>query len=426
MDTKRRSALDREEPGPGNMRLLYERDNQQWILDYFVKTTGRDRQWFYDERKLPQGTRSYAMIPHQMERLARHKETIAREAESRGHRETALEVYHQAALDYQVAQHALPYDDHPEKIYLHGKLTECFDRVIALSPTPIERVEIPWNGASLGGYFYPLPDRRKAPTVVFINGMDVPKEVYPDALRNPFTARGLNTIVVDGPGQGVSNLRKIRITPDNHERAMQAVLDYLEQRPEVDVNRIACTGFSFGSFWAMRLAASEKRIAAVASAAACLGTKYGLFQQVSPHYKRQFMYMSGIYDEREFDQVAEKYVLTDQQLASIKCPVLMVVGEFDRMCPLPEAWRVYQNLRCPKEFWLAEDDDHTPHRYPQFGNIPAFPVFADWLRDVMLKGLPPDHDRRVILKQNSGRGQYGPEAPGFWLPERIGAEGRDR
>lgn len=419
MDAKSKSALDRSEPGLGNMRPVYNRDTHQYILDYLVKTTGRDRQWFYDERRLPAGTRSYAMIPHAMERVARHKESIAREAESRGHKETALELYHAAALDYQYAQHALPYDDHPEKIYLHGKLTECFDRVIALSPVPIERVEIPWEGVSLGGYFYPLPDRRKAPTVVFINGMDVPKEVYPDALRNPLTARGFNSIVIDGPGQGVSNLRKIRITPDNHERAMKTVLDYLEKRPEVDPSKIVCTGFSFGSFWCMRLAAADRRIAAVASAAACYGTKYGLFQQVSPHYKRQFMYMSGIYDEAEFDRVAEKYILTDQQLASIKCPVLMVVGEFDRMCPLPEAWRVYEKLTCPKEFWLAEDDDHTPHRYPQFGNIPAFPVFADWLRDVLARGLSANHDRRIILKQNSGIGQYGPQVSGFWLPERI-------
>lgn len=417
----RRSAIERREPGPGNMRLERQRDNQQWILDYLVKTTGRDRQFFYDDRKFPPGTRSYAMIPHQMERQARHKETLAREAEAHGHLETALELYHRAAVDYHFAQHALPFDDHPEKLYLYDKLQQCFDRVIALSSRPIERIEVPWEGKSLAGLFYPLPDRRRAPTIVHINGMDVPKEVFPSALHNPYTARGMNCIVVDGPGQGISNIRKIRITPDNHERAMQAVLDYLESRPEVDPDRIGCVGFSMGSFWSMRLAASDRRIKAVASGAACFGPQYGIFQQASPHFKRQFMYMSGIHDEAEFDRFAEQLVLTDGHLASITCPVLMLVGEFDPLCPLEEAWRVYRGLSCPKEFWLTEDDAHTPFVYPHLGGLEAFPVLADWVRDVLLKGVPPELDRKVILKPGSGRGQYGAEVHGFWLPERLEA-----
>lgn len=415
----KRSAIERSEPGPGNMKLERQRDNQQWILDYLVKTTGRDRQFFYDDRKFPPGTKSYAMIPHQMERLARHKETLAREAERRGHRETALELFYAATVDYHFAQHALPFDDHPEKLYLYGKLDECFDHVIALSPRPIERVEIPWEGHSLSGLFYPLPDGRRAPTIVHINGMDVPKEVFPSATSNPYTARGFNTIVVDGPGQGKSNLRKIRITPDNHERAMQAVLDYLETRPEVDTDKVGCIGFSMGSYWSMRLAARDKRIKAVASGAACYGPQYGIFQQESPHFKRQFMYMAGIHNEEEFDRFAEHFILTDQQLKAISCPVLMLVGEFDPLCPLEEAWRVFKTLECPKEFWLTEDDAHTPFQYPHLGGLSAFPVFADWIRDVLTKGVPADLNRKVVLKERSGKGPYGPEVRGFWLPERL-------
>ena len=57
----------------------------------------------------------------------------------------------------------------------------------------------------------------------------------------------MNLMVMDGPGQGISNLRKIRVTPDNYERAGSAVIDYLLTRPEVDPERFAIAGVSMGS-----------------------------------------------------------------------------------------------------------------------------------------------------------------------------------
>jgi dienelactone hydrolase len=413
------SALERGEPGPGNMHLERQRDNQQWLLDYLVRTTGRDRQFFYDGRKFPPGTRSYAMIPHQMERLGRHKETLARAADEHGHHETALDLFQRAAVDNHFAQHALPYDDHPEKLYLYDKLLACFDRVIALSPRPIERIEIPWEGHRLGALFYPAPTTGRAPTILHINGMDVPKEVFPHALANPYTARGFNALVVDGPGQGIANIRKTRITPDNHTQAMQAAIDYVVTRPDVDPDRIGVVGFSMGSYWSMRLAAADPRVKAVAGGAACYGPQLGIFQQASPHFKKQFMYMAGIHDEAEFDRFAEGFVLSDEHLAAVTCPVLMLVGEFDPLCPLTDAWRVYQKLSCPKEFWLSENDGHTPFQYPHLGGLEAFPVFSDWIRDVLARGLPAGHERKVVLHEDAGAGPYGPAVGGFWLPERL-------
>ena len=36
----------------------------------------------------------------------------------------------------------MPFDDHPERIYLHEKLLACFGKVIGLSETRIERFEV--------------------------------------------------------------------------------------------------------------------------------------------------------------------------------------------------------------------------------------------------------------------------------------------
>ncbi len=402
-----------------NMSLERRRDGQQWMLDWMVKTTGRDRGFFYDVRTLPPSVKSYAMIPREMEKQARHKETLARAAEEHGHFITARELYQKAVIDYHWGQHALPHDDDQEKIYLYGKLTECFDKVIQYSQSPMERVEIAWEGKSLPAIWYGNGKEEPGPTVFFCNGMDVVKELFPDPLNNPFVARGMNVLVMDGPGQGGSNLRKIRITPDNWQRAGKTALDYLETRPEVDPARIAAVGFSMGSYWQMSLAAQDRRIKAVATGAACYGAKRGIFEMDSPHFKKIFMYMAGIHDEDEFDRMANKIALTREEISSIKAYCLMVVGEYDSMTPLEEAVKIFEGLNCPKEFWLTENDAHTPFLYPHLGGYPAFHAMADWLLDALEGRKPSDLNRKVVLHPDRGRGQYGREAPGFFLPERL-------
>jgi pimeloyl-ACP methyl ester carboxylesterase len=409
---------DQLEPGPGNMKLPRNRDNQQWILDYLVKVTGKDRHFFYDDRKFPAGTRSYAMIPHQMARAGRHKETLAREAEKRGHVQTAFRLFRGAALDYHYGQHALPYDDHPEKIFLYDKLLECFERVISLSPRPIEKLEIEWRGVSLPGLFYPA-SKSGAPTVLHINGMDSPKELFPDAIDNPYTSRDVNVFIIDGPGQGLSLMRKTRITPDNFADAMGCVVDYILGRDEVDSNLFGCVGYSMGTFWAMQLATRDSRIKALATGAGCYGPHYGIWQQSSPHFKRQFMFMSGITNEEEFDPIAEKYVLSDAELGNVKCPVLMLHGEFDPLSPLQHAYRVYQGLSGPKEFWVTEDDAHSPGGGGHLGGQRAFGTLIDWIRDALTGTVPPKEGQMKILKARSGKGPYSDPVSGLWLPDRF-------
>lgn len=408
-----------EPPGPGNMALPRQRDNQLWLLDYLVKTTGRDRQFFYDERRFPAGTRSYAMIPRKMEQQARHKRDLARSAEAHGHRETAAKLYQKAAGDYHFAHHALPYDDHPEKIYLHRQLRECFDKFIELSPVRIERLAVPWEGHVLDGVIY-LADQQPAPTILHINGMDMVKELLPDPFDNPYPARGLNCVVVDGPGQGHSTVHKIRLTRDNFPSAMKAVLDVISRRPEVDSGQIACAGISMGTFWGIQLASQEPRIRAIATHGGCYGPQRSIFQQCSPHFKRQFMFMTGVTDEARFDKLAEDFYLTEEELQAVQCPVLFLHGEYDPLCPLPDAVRAYDTLRSPKEFWLTEDDAHTPGIHPHLGELPAVTAMADWLRDVLDGKLPPESGRLKVLGERSGRGPYEAEVEGFYLQDRLG------
>ncbi|MBI2998470.1 MAG: hypothetical protein HYY46_08470, partial [Deltaproteobacteria bacterium] len=164
------------------MKLTRRRDNQQWILDWIVKTTGRVQNLEYDERTVPEEVKSYRMIPRHMGKHAAHLERIARAAESAGHGATAADTYYQAARAYHEAQHAIFADGDERKIYYHGKLLECFDKAIGMSPHPVETVEVPWEGVSIQGRFHGAADRKPRPTVVAIPGMDGCKETSGDPL----------------------------------------------------------------------------------------------------------------------------------------------------------------------------------------------------------------------------------------------------
>jgi pimeloyl-ACP methyl ester carboxylesterase len=394
-----------------------ERDNQQWMLDWMLKTTGREQNFQYDSRRFPPEVKTYRMIPRVMFKQGARKERIARAADAHGHVETAIRLYHEAIEDYRHGQHAIFEDDNREKIFMHQRMSDCYDRIIALSDGRIQRIEIEWEGHQMSGLLHLAPVSGPAPLVVFCPGMDMTKEAMPHPVDNVFAARGMHVLAIDGPGQGVSLLRKVRVTADNYERAGRAFIDAMVARPEVDAERIVLSGFSMGSHWASRIAATDPRVKAIATAAATYGSKRPLFQFASPRFKQIFMYMAGISDEKEFDKLAASLGLVDLA-EQITCPSLQVIGEYDPLCYLEDAYEVYQKIRGPKEFWVIENDFHVPLGIPNLGGLDVYPFLADWLCDALAGRFGPGHAKEVLIRQD-GVGPYDDQTAGFWLPERA-------
>ena len=76
------------------------------------------------------------------------------------------------------------------------------------------------------------------------------------------TARGLNCLTFEGPGQGaVIREQGLGFRPD-WEAVVTPVVDYVLGLPTVDPERIALLGISFGGYLAPRAAAFEHRLAA--------------------------------------------------------------------------------------------------------------------------------------------------------------------
>lgn len=398
-------------------KAVRRREGQQWILDYLSKTAGMVQNFEDDKFELPRGVKSYKMISKLQGEEAARKETVARAAEEAGHRETALEAYVLAAEAYRKSQHVIFEDDHPQKLKLHGGLIRCYDRIMSLADYPIERIEVPFEGHQIQVLLHLLPDRRKAPCVLYIPGMDQTKEFYPYVLRNDMLRRGMHACAIDGPGQGMSNIRKIRVTADNYERAVKAVIDVLVDRPEIDGEKIGALGISMGSFWAPRAAALDSRIKACAGASATFADKNHIFNNSSPRFKQIFMYMAGFTDEDAFDEMAKQMTLIGHG-GRIKCPTLLATGEFDPLSPVEEGLAVFEELGGPKELWVLENEFHRVWGMEGLAGMDLNPFAVDWLRDALDGKVPPDHNKTVYIRQKSGRAVFDdalPEDyPGRW------------
>jgi dipeptidyl aminopeptidase/acylaminoacyl peptidase len=307
------------------------------------------------------------MIPRAMAKQGKHLDELAAAAEAAGHRETALMLYTRAISVYFMAQNCIYRDDDQEKIYLHSRVINAFDGCMRTARYVIERVEIPFeDGTTIQANFHRAPGADPAPAVLFVPGMDMTKEGYPNCASNDFVNRGMHVLSIDGPGQGISNIRKLRLTLDNYERAGHAAISWLAEQPDVDADRIGIFGVSMGSHWSTQIAATDSRVKAVASGMACYTNKRLIFDVDAPRFKRIFMYMTDIHDEEKFDEFSQAYVL-DPYFDKLRCPTLMIHGEFDPLSDLDEALALYARIDAPKEFWILEDDFHDSRAIDNLG-----------------------------------------------------------
>ena len=201
---------------------------------------------------------------HQWSKTARRVEQIGLDCLDRGHRVSAREAFLRATTYYEAAFfYAASHDARKRELYL--KHRECFQRAGALSGSPFEAVLIPYEGRTLPGYFMRPDDSAAArKTVMIMTGGDGTAErLYFNGGGAAALRRGYNVLCFEGPGQSGAYLLDPSLTYRyDWEVPTSAVVDYLAGRPEVDADRIACIGYSWGGYFVPRAVAFEKRISA--------------------------------------------------------------------------------------------------------------------------------------------------------------------
>ena len=207
--------------------------------------------------------------------LAERIHADADRSAAEGHHVSARESYLRASNYYRLCEFYLrvgPADD--PLVREVGQLSvDCFARAAQLMNSAPERVSFPYENTTLPGWWIPAdlgtahptggdPDGPR-PTLLFHGGFDSTEEELYFSGGAAAARRGYHVLAFAGPGQG-SALRdqKLLFRPD-WEAAVTPAVDWLLARPDVDPDRIALMGMSFGGLLAPRAAATEHRVAAL-------------------------------------------------------------------------------------------------------------------------------------------------------------------
>jgi alpha-beta hydrolase superfamily lysophospholipase len=146
----------------------------------------------------------------------------------------------------------------------------------ALMDPPLERVDIPFEGTFLPGYFRRANnDGRPAKTLIMLGGGETFAEDLVFYIYTLAHERGYNFLTVDLPGQGLLPLEG-RFFRADVEVPVRAVVDYALGRPETDPERLAAYGISGGGGFVPRAAQHDPRIKAIAMNSAVVDA-YPLF-----------------------------------------------------------------------------------------------------------------------------------------------------
>ena len=391
-------------------RTVRDIKSQRWIADRFFRLMGRSC-FFWDNPEeavgagVARGSNYFDLkdtaarikcldeYPKENIRTAMRLEDLGKREEAAGHLETAADYYYRACHFYIGAAWGIFDSDNKELIWLTEMIRSNFDKVIQYNGKyPMEWVEIPFEGKSIPGVLTLTPARKKAPTVLLVPGMDLHKENLMNHLNNSYVLRGMNTLAIDGPGQGESLLRKIWVDEINYGRAGKAAIDYLVKRPEVDADKIGLYGVSMGSYWGPLIAIQDPRVKALSTHASCQYDKDHIFNETSPNFRLRFMYMAGNLDDEEFDRMAAKMTLEGKE-SQIKCPHLIFHGEFDHLTDTEEVVQYFNKLGSEiKELRIYENAYHGVSRFTD----QVATMSADWLRD-RLNGLAPKQKRRIVM-----------------------------
>jgi pimeloyl-ACP methyl ester carboxylesterase len=326
-----------------------------------------------------------SMFPKAYSEVAVELERKAHYYEDNGFNRTAHDLYNRATLLYGRARHAFPTTD-KRHAPLNRAVERCLAALIRTSDIRIERLTVPFDGLDVHVIaHYPNGDG-PWPLVLLLPGMDMRKEDWTKVARNYYVSRGFAALAVDGPGQGATAMGGLRVTIDNYERAISAVLDQVLATDELDAERVGLWGVSMGSYWGLRTAAQDPRVKALATAMGCYGAMDIIFGRAQPAFKANYMRMSGYTDEEAFASEVASRMGVIHLAEDVRCPTLMSYGEFDELSTLEETIALYEKLGGPKHLMVYEQEFHA------LGGVGAEIIGAasDWLVNTLSDNGPRD------------------------------------
>jgi dienelactone hydrolase len=257
----------------------------------------------------------------------------------------------------------------------------------------IDFAEVPYDGTSLPALFMRAPVSGPAPVVVIFDGMDNAKEMSVLFAGLEFARRGMHTLAIDGPGQGETLRLRGMSARHDYEVAGAAALDYLATRPEADMRRAVVMGYSFGGYYAVRVAAHEPRFAAGVALTAPHWDLAGFQRSVRDKARAagqtiaqsnfQFRWVVGAADDDAAIAIAERFDVAGPA-SHIRCPFLVTHGADDRVIPVANARRLFDALGTPRKSLriFTGEEGGAQHAHVDDRQI-GISHAADWITETL-------------------------------------------
>lgn len=298
-------------------------------------------------------------------RLGGQFETAASQIDDR---EVKVATYLAAALYYHIGCLGV-FEDSDHRISGYRAHVNAYNEARELFRIPAERVEYTYESTTFSAYFRQAPGVTVAPCVVLLRGLDASREIELHTISTFLLERGLSTFAIDAAGQGESRFAGFKLAPDVSP-SVGAALDYLDRRPEVDPNRFAILGQSFGGYLAVSTASREPRFKACVS----MGGFFGLADFERTAMAKNNAMMNLKVSAEEYEQVRREFTL-EGVIDNMVCPFFAVNGAEDAVIPPSQTVKMYDHARGPKDLKIY---DGAPHCAYYDNNTVLFDV-ADWL-----------------------------------------------
>src|SRR6202140_5412516 len=282
----------------------------------------------------------------------------------------------------------------PGKQRSYEKALEAFLDHAKFYDPPLEVVRIPFEGKQIIGYLrLPKNAAGPVPLVIAVNGLDSRKEDLTESFAAilPF---GIVFLAVDGPGTGQAPIK----VSETSERMLSKVIDYAQSRPEIDKNRIALHGVSWGAYWATKMAIAERARLRGCSAQSppvdaffqkdflmnsLLGNREYLFDQVPALMN----ILEGVHSLDEMGEFLPKMSLVHQGLlGKPMAPMLVIAGVLDTQVPIEDEYLLLSKGDVPKEAWINPQGGHLGR---QGGVWPDPLIFKQVIIPWLVKTLQP-------------------------------------
>ena len=330
-----------------------------------------------------------------------------------GRARSAAGQYLRGSLYYSLATYSADAAGEPD---LFGSLWEkhraAWDRFVDLAdfgPAVAERIEVPYEGTTLPGYFFRAGQAGAARrTLIFNNGSDGSAVGAWTGGIAAALGRGWNAMTFDGPGQNAALVRQgLAFRPD-WEKVITPVVDFLSARSDVDEEKLALLGVSQGGYWVPRALAFEHRIAAAVADPGVVDVSTIILGHL-PHVMiklleegerekfdryvewtlkisastRSLLAMrmrpygvSALYD---FFSAARDYALSDVVIAQIATPVLVTDPDNEQFWP-GQSRELFDRLAGETKAIIAftEEEGADSHCEPAASGLRAERIF-DWL-----------------------------------------------